>query len=91
VHVLRDRNPTGDLQPIVMTPQEKVRPEIEVLFRAVARDARRNRPTAFYGGVKIALGSASCEHMSSGLPLKADIARCGRHVANGPRLCKNLS
>src|SRR5262245_36463291 len=45
VHVLRDRKPTGDLQPIVMTPEEKVRPEIEFLFRAVARDARR-KPNA---------------------------------------------
>ena len=45
VHVLRDRSPTGDLQPIVMTAQEKVRPEIEFLFRAVARDVRR-KPNA---------------------------------------------
>ena len=36
---------TGDLQQIVMTPQEKVRPEIELLFRAVAREARR-KPNA---------------------------------------------
>src|SRR4029450_131342 len=37
VHVLRDRTPAADLQPIVMTPQEMVRPEIELLVGAVAR------------------------------------------------------
>jgi hypothetical protein len=31
------------------------------------------------------LRRTQCEHMSSGLPLKADIARCGRHIANVPQ------
>src|SRR5262249_56345356 len=41
VHVLLDRNPAADLKPIVMTPQEMVRPEIELLVGAVARRALR--------------------------------------------------
>src|SRR6266478_8626778 len=33
-------------------------------------------------------GKAPCEHMSSALPLKADIAQCGRHVRFVPILLK---
>ena len=34
--------------------------------------------------VRVGLRRTRCEHMSSGLPLKADIPRCSRHVANVP-------
>jgi hypothetical protein len=34
--------------------------------------------------VLVKLRRTQHEHMSSGLPLKADIARCSRHVSNVP-------
>jgi hypothetical protein len=47
-----------------------------------ARRIHLQRTAGPYIGVK--LRRTHCEQMSSGLPLKADIARCSRHVAFVP-------
>jgi hypothetical protein len=48
------------------------------------QDAGRRPPAVIRSRLRVKLRRTQCEHMFSGLPLKADIAQCSRHVSKVP-------
>jgi hypothetical protein len=70
------------------TKSSSQRPDTLMQDRICQIDENLLHPTAGpYIWVK--LRRTQCEHMFSASPSKPDIARCGRHVSMGPRVCEN--